>query len=152
MFCEMLLLARNPGPLWFDLAYSAAISLLLAAFILWDRRYRRHWQQYRARNWAQVMGRFDEGEVVTMFKGRSKTIAGYEVMFVYQYDRDGEQDGAYRLPFYGEYKTQDEAEEYRKRIADAQVPVRVSPRNPKRSCVLDDDVAPSLSGAARPNS
>lgn len=149
MFCPLFLLVRgNEAPGWFTLAYSAVILSGVVGYILWIRLGRRKWDQARALNWPQAMANFDDGEIVTMRKGRSETIAGYEVWFGYDYQQDGEQEGLYTLPFRGEFKTEEGAEEYRKTVANTRIPVRVSPRNPKRSCVLDHDVAPLLNGSS----
>jgi hypothetical protein len=72
--------------------------MFLAATVLWDRRYRRRWLNYRSRNWKRIEGLFDEGEVITMKKGRSQDIAGYEVWLGYDYEAEEEQVGVYRLP------------------------------------------------------
>ena len=77
-----------------------------------------------------------------MRKGRSKKIAGYQVWFFYDYEADGDQGDLYTLPFSGEFPTEQEAEEFRELVADQSIIVRVSPRRPKRSCVLDEDVKP----------
>jgi len=90
----------------FDLFYFGAVLTSLAGYVLWDRRYRRKWQNYRSRNWKRIEGRFDEGEIITMRKARSKTIAGYEVWLSYDYEAEGEQVGLYRLA----RKTKDEAD------------------------------------------
>jgi hypothetical protein len=131
----------------FALAYSSAILAVVVGFILWERRYRRSWQQFRARNWQRVAGKFDEGEIVTMRKGRSTAIAGYQVWLGYEYEGDEDEGGLYTLPFSGEFPTEEEAEECRKLVADRSVIVRVSPRNPKRSRILDEDVTPLIATA-----
>jgi len=133
------------APLGYTAIYSTVMLSGLVGYILWDRRYRRKWRQARARNWPQTLAKFDEGEIVRMRKGRSKDIAGYQVWLGYEYDRGISHDGLYTLPYCGEFKTEEQAEECRKILAHAKVPVRVSPRNPKRSCVLDFDVARLLS-------
>lgn len=91
-----------------------------------------------------LTGKFDEGEVITMRKGRSEEISGYQVWFGYEYHLNGEQGGLYILPFRGEFETPEDAEECRKQLAERSVTVRVSPRNPERSGVLDQDVKPML--------
>ena len=139
MAMALFLLLRHrddpPPPPIFVLITCAVFLLVFAAIILWDRRYRRKWQQFRARNWREVAGRFDEGEIITMRKGSSKAVAGYEIWLAYDYEVDGDQVGIYTLPFSGEFPNKSEAEECRKLIADQSVMVRVSPRNPKCSCV-----------------
>ena len=144
---SFLLFRSGKGSLVFDFAGSAVIFTLIFGMVLWDRRYRRKWQQFRARNWRQVAGRLDEGEIVPMLKGRSSTISGYQIWFGYDYEAGGEQVGIYTLPFSGEFRTQEEAEVFRKLAADQSVIVRVSPRNPKRSCILDEDVGPLIQSA-----
>jgi hypothetical protein len=69
----------------------------MIALILWDRRYHRRGQQFRAEDWLQVEGIFvpGEGEVVTMRRGSSKAIAGYEAWLYYKCQCDGEQDLIY---------------------------------------------------------
>ncbi len=141
---------RDESPI-FTLAYSAVILALVVGLILWERRYRRKWQQFRARSWRQVAGRFDEGEVVTMRKGGSHAVSGYEVWVGYDYEADGDQTGIYTLPFSSEFPTKEEAEESRKLVAHQSVIVRVSTRNPKRSCILDEDVMPLITPAGGPS-
>jgi hypothetical protein len=133
-----LFLSRSGGesPI-FDLIFGAVILSLVAIYILWERRYRRAWNQSRARGWRQVMSRFDNGEVVRMLKGRSKVVAGYQVWLAYEYKSEGDQVGIYTLPFSSyEFSSEEEAEKCRKLVANQNIPVRVSDRNPKRSCVL----------------
>ena len=48
------------------------------------------------------------------------------------------------LPFSGEFPTEEEAKSRRKMVAHRSVMVRVSPRNPKHSWILDDDVRPLI--------
>ena len=113
----------------------------VASIILWTQRgYGRRWQQFRGRSWRQISGKFDDGEIVAMRKGRSRKIAGYQVWLGYDYLADGEQTGLYTLPFVGEFPSEEVAEKYRKQAANRDVVVRVSPRNPKNSCVFDEDV------------
>lgn len=140
---------RGAEPPLFTLAYSAVILAVGVGYILWDRRYRRAWQQFRARNWQQVAGKFDKGEIVTMRKARSHAITGYQVWLGYDYKVDAEETGLYTLPFSGEFSTEEEAEKRRKLVAHSSVMVRVSPRNPRRSCILDDDVRPLIATASR---
>ncbi len=128
------------GP--FDLIYSGILFVFVAAFILWDRRYRRRWQEFRAQNWLEVPGRFDEGEIITMMKGRSKTVAGYEVWMGYEYQAKGEQGGVYRYP---EMPSREDAEATLKLLADKNIVVRVDPSKPSRSYVLGNDVERLLS-------
>jgi hypothetical protein len=136
---------RDHNDLIFSFACLGVMLGWVALFILWIRRaYGRRWQQFRARSWRQIAGRFDDGEIVTMRKGRSGKIAGYQVWLGYDYVADGEQTGLYTLPFVGEFPTGEVAEECRKRAANRNVVVRVSPRNPKRSCVFDEDVRPLI--------
>src|SRR4051794_29640366 len=73
----LLLAASRRESLGFDLAYCAVILGIIVGVILWNRRYRRIWKQFRARNWPQVTSTFDEGEIVRMMKGRSHNVAGY---------------------------------------------------------------------------
>jgi hypothetical protein len=143
------LLRHNAGPSLFALAYFGAILVVIIGFILWDRRYRRAWRQFRARSWPQVAGKFDEGEIVRMRKGRSDVISGYQVWLGYDYEGDGEETEVYTLPFSGEYATEEEAETSRKLLAHRRVMVRVSPRNSKRSCILDDDVRPLIASVGK---
>jgi hypothetical protein len=149
---SFLLFRRNAGTLVFDFAYSAVIFTVIFGMVLWDRRYRRKWKQFRARNWRQVAGRLDEGEIVTMRKARSNKVSGYELWFAFDYEADGEQVGIYTLPFSSEFRTQEEAEVFRKLAADQSVIMRVSPRNPKRSCILDEDVRPLIASALNSSS
>ena len=145
MNLEFVLLARSEeAPPLFTLGYSAVLLGIVAVLIYWSRRGRRQFQQKRAREWTPLTGKFDEGEVITMRKGRSEDISGYQVWFGYEYYLDGEQGGLYTLPFRGEFATPEEAEECRKQLAERVVTVTVSPRNPKRSGVLDEDVRPMM--------
>lgn len=134
---------RDVPPI-FTFWYSLVVFALIAAVILWHRRYGRMWRQFRAKNWEQVSGRFDEGDIVRMKAGRSKRIAGYQVWFGYDYETEGEQVGIYTLPFFGEFPDRDTAEQCRLKVANRAIIVRVSPGNPKHSCVLDQDVSPYL--------
>ena len=114
------------------------VICIVIALILWDRRYRRRWQQFRAEDWPQVEGIFvpGEGEVVTMRRGSSKANSVYEVWLYYEYQCYGEQDGIFTHFF----PTKAEAEAFL-RILDVQkVPVRVKPRKPSKSYTLDRDV------------
>ena len=105
-----------------------------------EPRGQRRWQQARARAWRRVAGKFDEGEVITMRKGRSGEISGYKVWMGYEYREEEEDGGIYTLPVSGEFETIDEAERCRKVMAFQPITVRVSPRNPKKSCVFDQDI------------
>ena len=107
-----LLLRHAAESTIFPLGYFSAILVLVIGFILWDRRYRRAWQQFRARNWPQVAGKFDEGEIVTMRKGRSGVISGYQVWLGHDYEGDGEETALYTLPFSGEFLIEEEAPEH----------------------------------------
>jgi len=138
-----LLRSRGASPVatfWLGLvmlAFAAAISL-------WHRRYGRIWQQFRAKEWEQVSGRFDEGDIVEMTASGTKRITGYQVWLGYDYEAEGEQVGVYTLPFFGEFPDRDAVEKCRMRVANRAIIVRVSRRNAKHSCVLDEDVAPYL--------
>ncbi|MGA2252286.1 hypothetical protein [Terracidiphilus sp.] len=136
----LFMLRRTPESPLFIFGYFAFLFSIIAAWTLWDRRYKRKWQQTRARNWPQVQGKFDEGEIVTMRKGRSGEIAGYQVWFAYEYYADGDQVGIYTLPFRGEFPTTIDAEACQKAIAERFIFVHYSSRNPKRSYVLDEDL------------
>jgi hypothetical protein len=117
------------------------VVVLVAVVIQWTQGgYGRRWQQFRARSWRQIAGKFDGGEIVTMQKSRSGKITGYQVWLGYDYLADGAQTGLYTLPFAGEFPSREAAEKYRKRAANRDVVVRVSPRDPKRSCVSDEGV------------
>jgi hypothetical protein len=135
---------RDHNGLIFNFVCLGVMLGLAALLILWHLRYRRKWQQIRAKDWQQLSGRFDEGEIVTMRKRRAGPISGYQVWLGYDYEVDGEQVGLYTLPFFGEFPNKDAAEQCRMKVADRAIIVRVSPRNPKRSCVLDQDVSPYL--------
>jgi hypothetical protein len=135
--------AEDANPLAL-LIYSAVIFAICAAAIYWSRFGQRRFQQRRVRYWTSVPGKFDEGEVITMRKGRSGDVSGYQVWFGYEYNLSGEEGGLYILPFRGEFETSEEAEEWRKRLAERPVTVRVSPRNAKRSGISDEDVKPML--------
>jgi hypothetical protein len=139
-----LLNSGRDAPSIFVLWYFVVCFALIAVVVLWHLRYRRKWRQVRAQDWHQVSGKFDEGEIVTMRKGRAGPISGYQIWLGYDYEADGEQVGLYTLPFSGEFPNKDAAEQCRVKVANRAIIVRVSPRNPKRSCVLDEDVSPYL--------
>lgn len=42
------------------------LGSVTAGVILWNFRYRRVWQQSRAKKWSQSDGHFSSGEVITM--------------------------------------------------------------------------------------
>jgi hypothetical protein len=122
----------------FDFLWALTIGSIFAIYILWDRRYRHKWQQFRAKDWPQALAKFlpGSGEVVQMMKGRSKSVAGYEAWLYYEYHYDGEQEGLYRRFF----PTRPEAETFLKLLEGQQVSVRVAPRKPSKSHILDRDV------------
>jgi hypothetical protein len=122
----------------YDLLFGLINVCIVIALILWGRLYRRKWQQRRGEGWPQVEGIFvpGEGEVVTMRRGSSKTIAGYEAWLYYEYQCDGERDGIYTRFF----PTKPEAQAFLKILEGQKVPVRVKPGKPSKSCVLDRDV------------
>ena len=152
MACSLtpLVVYRVNFPRWAAEAIFVTIAgAVFAAATLWERRYRRAWIQSRARGWQQVVGRFDDGDIVRMRKGRSKAIAGYQVWLMYEYECKGAQVGIYTLPFSTyEFSSEAEAEECRRIVANQCVPVRISPGNPKRSCVLDEDVKSLFAASA----
>jgi len=125
---------ENVGGLLVPLFF-VCVSIFL---ILWDRRYRREWQQFRAKDWPKVEGIFvsGEGEIVTMSKGSSGKVAGYEAWLYYEYHCDGEQNGIYRRLF----DTKPEAEAFLKRLDGQKIPVRVKQRKLSKSYILDRDV------------
>lgn len=141
----LLLFRHQPENGVFGLLCGGAVLTFLAGSVLWDRRYRRRWQNYRSRNWKKIDGRFDKGEVITMRKARSKSIAGYEVWLGYDYEAEGQQVGVYRLP----RKSKDEADTALSTLAHQRIVVRVAPGNPKRSFVSDEDLI-ALLPARRP--
>lgn len=147
MVAVLLLLLRHraESPI-FALAFASIVLAVIIGVILWERRYRRVWQQFRARNWQQVAGKFDDGEIVTMRKGRSGNITGYQLWLGYEYEANIGEVGLYTLPYFGEFPNEEEARKCLKLVANRDVTVRVSPRHPKRSCVLDEDVKPLVEG------
>ena len=126
-----------------DLIMSAILAVVLVLFFLWSRA-RRRLAQRRARGWPSMQGNFEDGEVVTMRKGRSEDIAGYEVWLYYRFGSSDDENGLYTLPVRGEYPDTETAESVLRMLVGKAVMVHVSPRNPKRSCVLDKDVAALL--------
>ena len=112
---------------------------------LWDRRYRRQWQQARARKWPRVSGVFDEGEIITMMRGRSDSIAGYDVYLGYSYEANGEQTGLYTCFF----PTEDAAIVVQQRQANQPVVADIAPGNPKKSRILDQDLRAFLPSEIR---
>jgi hypothetical protein len=145
-YLSLFLLKHQPDNGLFDLIYGVIVLALVAAYTLWDRRYRRRWQQHRSRDWERVEGKFDEGEVITMRKGRTKTIAGYEVLLGYEYQAEGEQNGIYNLPF----KTKEEATAALNLLTNKTIIVRVAPGKPKRSAVSDEDLSAYLPAGMLP--
>src|SRR6266404_3593176 len=97
MLTEIVFALKRGDDPTFSLFFGLIVACILILLILWNRRYRREWQQFRAKDWPKVEGTFvsGEGEVVTMRRGSSKTIAGYEAWLYYEYQCDGEQDGIY---------------------------------------------------------
>ena len=73
-----------------------------------------------------------------MRKGRSGEIAGYEVWLGYEYHCDGEQGGLYRTK---EMESKEEAEKVLRQLANRHIVVRIHPRRPSKSRVLDEDLA-----------
>ena len=114
---------------------SLILGSMTAGFILWDRRYRRVWQQYRAEKWSQSDGHFSSGEVIMMKTARTKRVAGFEVWMHYQYNagKGKTMTGIYRRPL----STREAAEAYVNRLAQQRIPVRRSDATPSDSCVLD---------------
>jgi hypothetical protein len=139
------MLDRHAATPIYDLSYSVLLLGIVVALILWDRRYRRKWQQARARKWPKVSGLFDEGEIVTMRRGRSDTIAGYDVYLGYSYQANGEQTGLYTCFF----STEEAAQAVRERLGNRAVAVRVAPGNPRKSRVLDEDLSELLPSGIR---
>jgi len=139
----LLLFVVTPIPLGVLLRLAAVFLPALVAFVLWERVYRRKWQQQIAGDWRPVDGRFDEGQVVEMRKGRSDVTAGYEIWLTYRYNVDGREyqaDGVKNDLYNREYKSKEEAEAALSRLANQVITVRVRPDNPKRSRVLDEDL------------
>jgi hypothetical protein len=122
----------------FAICYGIAVGFIVAIYILWDRRYRRKWEQFRARGWARVEGEFlpGSGETVRMMKGRSEDVAGFEAWLDYRYQDGAELEGTYRR-FFG---TKQEAQGLIALLEGQRIPVSVSPRKPSISRVLDSDV------------
>ena len=130
-------LIRQRESLGFDLVYSGLIFLLLLGYLAWDRKFRRKFYAHQARTWQKVDGRFDEGEIITMRRARSNTIAGYEVLLGYEFEAEGQQAGVFFTP---EVRDMADAEELLRRLANQQIPVRVCPGKPQKSRVLDQDI------------
>ena len=84
---------RDHNGLIFNFVCSGVMLGLAALLILWHLRYRRKWQQIRSKDWQQLSGKFDEGEIVTMRKRRAGPISGYQVWLGYDYEAEGEQVG-----------------------------------------------------------
>jgi hypothetical protein len=134
----------------FDLCWGIAIGCILTIFVLWDRLYRHKWHQFRARNWPQVEGEFlsGSGEIVTMMKGRSRKVAGFEASLDYAYQRGDRLEGSYTRFF----RTKSEAQAFIKLLELQRILVSVSPRKPSVSCILDGDIDQligSLGGMSR---
>jgi hypothetical protein len=118
---------RNESPI-FDLYFAIAVAGMLAIFVLWDRRYRPKWHPFRARNWLQAEGQFlpGSGELVTMRKGRSRDIAGFEVWLDYGYQSGDKLEGTNRRFF----RTKSEAQALIARLEGQRILVTYRPENP----------------------
>jgi hypothetical protein len=145
MRIEIVFAPSHDDPM-FTLFYGLVVGCILILFVLWDRRYRRQWQQFRAKDWPKVEGVFvpDEGEIVTMRRGSSKSIAGYEAQLYYEYRFNGEQYGIFRRFFSGH----SEAESFLRLLDGQKISVRVNQRNPSKSCIMDQDLEPLLRSRA----
>ena len=132
MLVEIALVRGKPWPL--VLIWACVVVFL----IVWENRYKRKWQQFRARNWPTADGVFvpGEGEVGNMMWGSSKRIAGYESRLYYEYRCDGAQYGIYRRFF----SRKPDAEAFVKLLDGRRIPVRVKRKKPQKSYVLDRDV------------
>jgi hypothetical protein len=133
-------LDRRPATPFFVLTYATVCLGIVAVSILWDRIYRRKWDQARARKWSIVPGVFDEGEIVTMMQGRSDSIAGYDIYMGYSYQAAGKQEGQYTCFF----PTEEEAIAAKERLANQRVIVHVAPGKPTKSRILDEDLSAIL--------
>ncbi|HXM05617.1 MAG TPA: DUF3592 domain-containing protein [Chthoniobacterales bacterium] len=141
------LLRHGAAPPLFTLVYFGVLFAVLIGFILWDRRYQRAWQQFRARNWRQVAGKLMKAKSSRC--ERAGRMSSLDIRLGYDYKGDGEETEIDTLPFSGEFPTEEEAEMSRRLLAHRSVMVRVSPRNPKHSCILDDDVRPQIATASK---
>lgn len=112
------------------------VGVVVTAVILWQRRYRRVWEQTRAQNWPQGEGRFFSGEVVPLLTGRSQRVAAFEIQMRYQYEAGRTLTGTYKRVF----PTKEAAEAFIKRLDGQRVSVRIANGRPSLSCVLDKDV------------
>lgn len=120
MLTESVFALKRDDPT-FSLFFGLIVVCIVILVVLWDRRYRREWQQFHTKNWPKVEGIFvsGEGEVVTMRKGSSKTIAGYEARLYYEYQYEGEQNGIYTRFFFAKR----EAEAFLELLEGQKIPV-----------------------------
>ena len=138
MPATLSVVAASPNePAAVTILMSLIVGVVVAGIILWDRRYRRVWEQFRAEQWPPSEGHFSSGEVITMMTARSKQITEFEVRMYYQYE-------AGRTTGKGIYKrllpTREAAEAYVERLAKQRIQVRIANGRPSVSCVLDKDV------------
>jgi len=136
-----LLLAGRHDSSGFELIWGLTGTLVVVIWIAWDRSWHRKYQQWIARAWPVAIGKFNEGEVIPMLKGRSKEIAGYVVCINYKYASGISYHGVY---FTREFSTEEEAEECLQRLENQSIPVRTYPQKPQKSRIRDSDLAPLL--------
>jgi hypothetical protein len=137
-----IFVARPDEPLGATVLMTILVGIGVTAVILWNRRYRRVWEQYRGGRWPKAVGRFSSGEVITMLTARTQQPAGYEVWMEYEYKAGQQMEGLYKRPV----STREAGEAYIKRLVNQSIPVRVAPRRPSTSCVLDHDVDALING------
>jgi hypothetical protein len=134
---SLFLIARHHDSPMFDLIWGTTLVSLVVVSIFWNCTGSRKYEQWRAQNWPVASGKFNEGEIITMLKGRSKDIAGYVVRIDYCYVSGQSYDGVY---FTKEFPTHEAAEEYLNRLENQSISVRISPNKSHQSQILDSDL------------
>ena len=126
-----------PDPLGLLCAVFVGILLVVAIF----QTLRRIWVQRRARNWPAVPGKFKQGEVVRVVRGRYNDKVVYSVCIDYDYSAGESSEGVYSCTYIREFPTREGAETFLKRLENRSVSIRVAPDKPATSYILDEDVA-----------
>lgn len=135
----MFLISTGDEPLAVFGFMSSVIGFISIGVVLWNRGYWYAWRQFRARQWPQVQGRFSSGKVVALMKGRTNSIAGYQLWLHYEY-RAGKGlsgNGLYKRTF----DRREDAEAWLNRIKGQKFPVRMARNQPSVSCLLEQDLA-----------
>ena len=101
----------------------------------------RIWVQRRARNWPAVPGKFKQGAVVRVVRGRYNDKVVYSVCIDYDYSA-GESSKASTVALtYGNFPPVKEQRHSSSALKNRSVSIRVAPDKPATSYILDEDVA-----------